>query len=302
MKCNQLDASQTAPAVACPPQRGLSNQNKPTDSRRKKRKQNTSSTNRQPPAAANQRNEKPEGSVAELDKLRAEFEAERLAFREEQREWEQRRTDMENELIRRSEELDERCADLDARSAELAQCSGADSRSESTKVRYSPPPASSEQPEELVNYIEEHIARLLDRPTDEAPTQREPTASSYDRPAPSEPVVITPIASRAAVKLPPPVQPPETRTTLQNLRELAVASADMAIRSSERRRLLTAMGDKLMVALVGLIAGACLFWVWGTPYNTLASCSAFVAFVVAVYWGMEFLVRAKRFLFPRRRS
>ena len=74
-------------------------------------------------------------------------------------------------------------------------------------------------------------------------------------------------------------------------------SARHAIQQHSRRMLVRAMYSKLTVAFVALIAGGGLFWMWsefGACKLTLYA--SLVAIVVAVFWGLEYVLLTGRLI------
>ncbi len=97
---------------------------------------------------------------------------------------------------------------------------------------------------------------------------------------------------------PSPRRPaPENRTDLSALRELANLSAESALRRHSRRVLIHTMWSKLLVTAVALAAGAGLLWMWRELAAWEAAFyAALVAILVAVCWGVKYLILIRRFL------
>jgi hypothetical protein len=93
----------------------------------------------------------------------------------------------------------------------------------------------------------------------------------------------------------PRTMAPEKRIDLSALRELANLSAQSAISRHSRQVLIGSMYSKLTVAIVALVTGAALLWMWkALDVTEMAYYSALVALLVAVYWGMEYALLSGR--------
>ena len=107
----------------------------------------------------------------------------------------------------------------------------------------------------------------------------------------------------------PPRQEPRTggnsasyrRTEKQNdidiLRDLAKYSVQNALGTHARRQMIRVMYSKLAVALIGGLAGCGLLVVWRLWFsNGLTFFSAMMSFVVAITWGVQYVMLTAKLL------
>ncbi len=106
----------------------------------------------------------------------------------------------------------------------------------------------------------------------------------------------TPIPS----KLAPRAVAPETSTDITALRELANLTAKSAIGQHSRGVLISRMRSKLIVAVVGLITGIALLWMWKTlSTSQMAFYSSLMALLVTIYWGVEYALLTGRLIISK---
>jgi len=150
--------------------------------------------------------------------------------------------------------------------------------------------------------------RIRSSAGDSGPSAYTPPKSEPRRPAgnqPSEPAEVvrpqtvaqpqTLIEQREPVEMSPRTAAPESRINLSALRELANLSAHAAIDRHARRTLIRIMYSKLVVAVVALLSGAALLWMWNsiqtgnqTFYSSLA------ALLIAIFWVLEYAILTGR--------
>lgn len=163
--------------------------------------------------------------------------------------------------------------------------------------------------------IDDYMARLLERVRGvasetpyaaessrrgcrEEPPSREavPIRSEAEAPAPR-------VASgkrREPVELSPRAVAPEKFVDLTAMRELANLSAQNAIDHHSRKVLRRVVLTKLIVSLMGLVAGGALLWTWRNASSQLAFSAAMASFVVALFWGIQYYVLVAPRLWRRR--
>jgi hypothetical protein len=84
------------------------------------------------------------------------------------------------------------------------------------------------------------------------------------------------------------------------MRELANLSAHNAIDRHARRQSKLASCGKLLVVVVGLAVGTALLWIWWTRASSpLILYAAMASFVVALFWGVQFVGLAGRRMFGK---
>ena len=152
---------------------------------------------------------------------------------------------------------------------------------------------SVEEGEELLDCIDQLLARLCGTETAGISAGHPPVAVSRTRPSmtqPTEPKPAEQVAQPAAAGIMPTrAAIRETQVQIRALRELANASARSAIVRHTRRKMLLATCDNLLVAVVGLLSGAAMLWFHRSPGTSDVTCCAAVAgLVVAVLWGTRF--------------
>jgi len=170
-----------------------------------------------------------------------------------------------------------------------------------------PPSEGAEGAEES---IDDYMARLLARVRGEASStaSRYEPAAEIEPPAAARPGASAPISpviepNSTAVGTGAPVFPrvaPETLADLRAMRELANLSAQSALNRHTRQTLKRTIRSKLMVALVAVVACACLGWTWhayGQHDATLAA--AGLSLLVACYWTVQYAVLTGRLSITR---
>jgi hypothetical protein len=89
----------------------------------------------------------------------------------------------------------------------------------------------------------------------------------------------------------PHTMAPEKHDDITVLRDLAKYSAQNALGAHARWQMMRAMYSKLAVALLGGIIGLGLLFVWKMWFsNSLTFFSAMISFVVAVVWGVQYVL------------
>jgi len=160
--------------------------------------------------------------------------------------------------------------------------------------------------------IEDYMSRLLNRvrsvagdaPASSGTRRREPSRSSAPASSESstrgkatdtpEPQAAHP-KGQESVEMSPRTVAPEKSVDLSAMRELANLSAQTAIDRHRQRAQRGATLSKLVVALVGLAAGAVLLHFWRHHAPTrLTFGAAMTSFVVAACWGVQYLILAVR--------
>lgn len=166
-----------------------------------------------------------------------------------------------------------------------------------------PSPESTDGEEES---IDDYMARLLARVRGGAPStgsHREPAPAEIELPSAARPIasapaspLIEPVSKPASTHAPAfPRIAPETLADLRAMRELANLSARSALNRHTRQMLKRTIRSKLMVALVAVVACACLGWIWrayGRHDATLAA--AGLSLLVACYWTVQYAVLTGR--------
>ena len=89
---------------------------------------------------------------------------------------------------------------------------------------------------------------------------------------------------------------PERHIDLSALRELANLSAHNALGRYSRKVLISHMHDRLIVAIVALIASGVLFWLWNSMRIDLTYYSALAALLVSFYWGLRWTILTGRLI------
>ena len=103
--------------------------------------------------------------------------------------------------------------------------------------------------------------------------------------------------SRSPVELQPHTVAPEKLADITLLRDLANYSAQTALGVYDRRLMTRAMYSKLAVAVVGGAAGIGLLAAWRFWYtNSLTFYTAIVSLLVAVVWGVQYVLLTARLL------
>jgi hypothetical protein len=163
--------------------------------------------------------------------------------------------------------------------------------------------------------IDDYMARLLERVrgvTSETPYaaessrrgDREEPSSQETIPLRSEAEAPAPrVASakhREPVELSPRAVAPEKFVDLTAMRELANLSAQNAIDHHSRKVLRRVVLTKLIVSLMGLVAGGALLWIWRYASSQLAFSAAMASFVVALFWGIQYYVLVAPRVWRRR--
>ncbi len=157
--------------------------------------------------------------------------------------------------------------------------------------------------EESVN---DYMVRLMQRirstqsDPDLGPTNTSPTTPKR-RDEPPLPLEITPAPQpepapatdqrREPAELLPHTVAPEKHADITLLRNLAIYSAQNALGTHSRRQTIHSMYSKLAVALIGGLTGIGLLVVWNLWFtNSLTFFSAMMSFVVAVIWGVQYVL------------
>ena len=162
--------------------------------------------------------------------------------------------------------------------------------------------------EESVN---DYMARLMQRIRS---TQGEPDlgASNASQPSsnqdaaslplkitsPAQPAIVpAPVKRREPVELLPHTVAPEKQDDIDILRDLAKYSVQNALGTHARRQMIRVMYSKLAVALIGGLAGCGLLVVWRLWFsNSLTFFSAMMSFVVAITWGVQYVMLTAKLL------
>ena len=158
--------------------------------------------------------------------------------------------------------------------------------------------------------VDAYMARLMQRirSAEDESESRSPAASQAK---PENPAVGSPVAAPQPQvtpqcelsELPPRAVPPEKRIDLSALRELANLSADAAINQHSRQVLIRTMASKLLVALVALLAGGGLLWMWRLAgAEQLTFYSGLLALLIAIYWGVEYALLTGRLIISKSGS
>jgi hypothetical protein len=143
------------------------------------------------------------------------------------------------------------------------------------------------------------MARLMDRirglQSGDAPATHHPAESrSTSSSAPSRPEIKagSPEPQPAVQDLSewtPRVAPPELTSNISAMRDLANLSARSALDAHNRKRLQSVVWGKLIVCFVAMTAAAFLTCLSGSG-GRLAVGAALVSAVIAVIWGVEYLL------------
>jgi len=163
--------------------------------------------------------------------------------------------------------------------------------------------------------IDEYMSRLLDRvrsttdglcqsrPAPQSPPPAPPRSACR----PAEPSKETPPASAS----PAPEEPaddflrartPEQISDLHAMRALANLSACNAIERYTQRTLIHDRSSRLMMAIVGLVAGGSLIWIWWSRLTSELTLSAgLISLVVALLWSVQYVVLTGRVIVNRSR-
>jgi len=125
----------------------------------------------------------------------------------------------------------------------------------------------------------------------------EPSATQVARPPaqrPSQP------PRQEPGEMSPRAVAPEKSADLSAMRDLANVSAHSALdQHNWRQKVLTRRTNMLMSIMAMGIAGALLAMWWGLGANDITLYAAMVSFVVALYWGFQYLELAVRMMFSR---
>lgn len=159
----------------------------------------------------------------------------------------------------------------------LARASGrsdATSAMPVTKERSAAKPAQAPGPE---------MAERKQEPADKSPSETSP--ASQPRPVTKEP---TDPRARG-----PRARAPEKAEDLVTLRELANLSAQSALDTHARARLVKSVNAKLAVVVVALATAGVLFWRWvAVPGSTMHYYMGLAVILIAVLWGVQYAVLA----------
>ncbi len=171
-----------------------------------------------------------------------------------------------------------------------------------------PPAAPSANDDEHEESVDQYMARLMQRirsvsgadPDSPTPSPADPAragddGSTNDRAAAQSRPTAT-LGHGWTTRLRQAVTP-EKHVDLSALRELANLSAQSAISRHSHRTLTRTMRSKLMVAVVAVLVGAGLLWMWRSlDASQLTFLSSLAALVVAIYWGAEYAVLTGRLI------
>jgi hypothetical protein len=124
-----------------------------------------------------------------------------------------------------------------------------------------------------------HLAKPRTEPTT-VPVVEDPTDEVED----DEPAAADVLAE--PFKMVPRAQAPELTSNLRAMRDLANWSAQQAIDTSVRQRWGKAAIGKMAVAATGIVVGGAL-WYWSEDAFDATFLAAMLAFVVAVFWGLQ---------------
>jgi hypothetical protein len=102
-------------------------------------------------------------------------------------------------------------------------------------------------------------------------------------------------------QLSPRAVAPERSVDLSAMRDLANLSAQAAIDRHARKVLFTKSAGKLMVAVVSLLAGAALLWIWWAKSpGALPLYVGVASLAIAILFGGQYLLLGARLLFTKR--
>ncbi|MGW8257260.1 MAG: hypothetical protein ACWGMZ_07240, partial [Thermoguttaceae bacterium] len=175
-------------------------------------------------------------------------------------------------------------------------------------------PATDQSPPQQENEesVDEYMARLLERIRS---AQGEVASSAEKRNIPSErradestvktddtkspqTIISAPVAQlREAGEIAPRSQAPENKADLRLLRNLANYQAQTALGTFARYQMTRAMYSKMAVAIIGGCVGMGLLMIWQNWYNNnVIFYAALLAFLVAVFWGIQYVFLTIRLL------
>jgi hypothetical protein len=100
-------------------------------------------------------------------------------------------------------------------------------------------------------------------------------------------------------ELSPRATPPELTSNISAMRDLANLSARSAIDTHSRKKMRSVVYSKLIVSFVGLAAAAGLIWMSASG-GKVAYGGALVSTIIAVIWGLEYLIISGYTLWNRK--
>jgi hypothetical protein len=188
--------------------------------------------------------------------------------------------------------------------------SGISSPAESAVQRPSNATRAAAKKESEEESVDEYMVRLMKRiRSAEDEVETKPAVSSRasrESARAGEPAALPkPQAAqqRDLAELPPRAAAPEKKIDLSALRELANLSADAAINKHSRRVLVQTMVSKLVVAVVAMLAGGGLLWMWKLAgAEQLTFYSGLLALLIAIYWGVQYALLTGRLIISKSGS
>ncbi len=164
--------------------------------------------------------------------------------------------------------------------------------------------SGDDEEESIDDYMAKLMARVRGIAVEENPKSAKPAASSVKQtprsnpPAQekkSEPPAAAPQEGLKDEEFRPRTVAPEKTDHLSAMRELANQNARMALDSHTRQQLRSGMRWKLITAISALLTSFLLMWI-ATWQGTLAYFGALTCMVVAVVWGLQYLMLMTQFL------
>ena len=158
--------------------------------------------------------------------------------------------------------------------------------------------------------IDDYMAKLLQRvrgTTGEPlePQTDEPGPAEYAGPSPARPGWESGFGTPSATGDKPMAKPrrtaaPEASADLSVLREVANVAAHAAISRHGRRTILRLSTAKLIVALLALVAGGGLIWMWWFfRTSDLTFYAGLVGLLIALFWGVQYAVLTGKLIVGR---
>ncbi|MEE9603889.1 MAG: hypothetical protein V3V75_11325 [Thermoguttaceae bacterium] len=153
--------------------------------------------------------------------------------------------------------------------------------------------------------VEEYMARLMQRisgvtaPRQPRPPERSEIPSVASPKDQADFPAVKP-RRRKPVDLSPRAEAPEKHADMLAMRQLANVSAKTAIDRHTRRQMTSTKRGKLLVAVVSLLVGVMLAWMWWEfGLAKLTYYAALVSFLVALLWGTEYAIITGKMIINR---